>query len=80
MTTLNSRSPSSAARSLGVAGGVDLGQLLVDLGARAGGVGPVEADPGGAALQLLGALQRRQGEGDAGERALVLAVVRARRP
>ena len=51
--------------------GVELGQFLVDLGARAGRVGPVEADAGGAALQLGGALQRRKRQRDAGERALV---------
>jgi hypothetical protein len=58
-------------------GGVDLGQLLVDLGARPGDIGPVEADARGAALQLLGALEGGKGEGDSGQGALVLAAWRS---
>ena len=51
--------------------GLELGQFLVDLRARAGHVGPVEADAGRAALELRGAFERRKREGDARKRALV---------
>ena len=60
--------------------GVELGQFLVDLGARACDVGPVEAGARGAALQLRGALERRQGQRDAGQRALVGRWLRVPRP
>jgi len=45
--------------------GIQLGQLLVNLRARAGPVGPFEAGAGGAALKLRGTFQRRKCEGDA---------------
>ena len=61
-------------------GPLDLAQFLVDLRARAVGVGPVEADPGRAALDLLGALQGGEGEGDAGDGAFVRLARRARPP
>jgi hypothetical protein len=51
--------------------GVELGEFLVDLGARAGNVGPVESGSRGAPLKLGGPLQRRERQGNAGERALV---------
>ena len=51
-----------------IARGGELGEFLGDLGARAGGVGPIEADAGRATLDLVGAHQRGQGGGDAGER------------
>ena len=79
MTAANSRSPISAARSSSLAARLDLGQLLVDLEARSRGVGPVEADAGGPALDLLGALEGGEGEGDAGERAFVLVDLALRR-
>ena len=73
LTTANSRSPTSSARSvlgLGLAVSASSSSIL----ARGPlDVGPVEAGAGGAPLELLGALQRRQGEGDAGQRALVVA-------
>ena len=61
-------------------GALDLAQLLVDLEPRAFGIGPVEADPGGAALDLLGALEGGEGERDAGERAVIGIRARARPP
>ena len=51
--------------------GLELGEFLVDLGARAGRVGPVEADASGSALELGGPFKRRQRQGNAGKRALV---------
>ena len=60
--------------------GVELGQFLVDLGARAGRVGPVEAGARRAALQLGGALERRKRQRDAGQRAVVGRFLRVRRP
>ena len=57
------------ARMLGF--GVEFGQFLVDLGARAGGVGPVEADASRAALQLGGAFERRKRQRNAGQGAVV---------
>jgi len=50
---------------------VELGQLLVDLGPRACDVGPVETGPRRPPLQLLGALERRQRQRDAGQGAFV---------
>ncbi len=47
----------------------ELRQFLGDLGPRTLGVGPVEAGPGGAALELVGAHQRRQGERHPAQRA-----------
>src|SRR4051812_1785569 len=47
--------------------GVELGEFLVDLGTWAAGVGPVEPDAGGAALQLGRALQRRKRQRNAGQ-------------
>ena len=47
--------------------GVELGEFLVDLGARAGRVGPVEADARGAALQLGRAFERRKRQRNAGQ-------------
>src|SRR4051812_33748794 len=41
-----------------IAFGVELGQFLVDLGARTRGIGPVEAGARGAALQFGGAFER----------------------
>src|SRR3546814_14702107 len=58
-------------------GGLDLGQFLVDLGARAGGIGPVEAGARGALLKLVGAQQRGQAERDAVERMGCAALGRA---
>src|SRR6185369_5088495 len=52
-------------------GPFDLFQFLVDLRARAGHVGPIEADPRRPPLDLLGTLQSGEGEGDAGEGAVV---------
>ena len=49
-----------------VALGVELGQLLVDLGARTRRIGPVEPGTGGPALQLGRSLERRQGQRNAG--------------
>ena len=51
--------------------GVELGQFLVDLGARTGRVGPVEAGARGPALQLGGALERRKRQRNAGQGAVI---------
>src|SRR5690349_1961108 len=48
-------------------GGVDLGELLVDLLARPAGVGPIEALASGSVLDLLGAAKCRQSQGDSVE-------------
>ena len=60
--------------------GVELGQFLVDLGARAGRVGPVEADARGAALELGRAFERRKRERNAGQGAVVGDSRRVPRP
>ena len=51
--------------------GVELGQFLVDLGARARRVGPVEADASGASLELRRAFERRKRKCNTGQRAVV---------
>ena len=57
----------------GLGGGFgELGQFLVNLAERTGFVGPVEAGPRGAALQLDCTLERRKRKGDARQRALVV--------
>ena len=71
LATTNSRSPTPRAGAVaGVAGLDELGHLLGQLVEHRAGVGPVEADAGGAVLQLHRAGQGGQARGDAVERAL----------
>src|SRR5437868_6355156 len=51
--------------------GIELGQFLVDLGARSAGVWPVEADARRAALELGRAFKRRKRQRNAGQRAVI---------
>ena len=54
-----------------IALGIELGQFLVDLGARTGRIGPVEAGARGTALQLGRPLERRKRQRNAGQGAFV---------
>ena len=54
-----------------IALGIELGQFLVDLGARTGWIGPVEAGARGTALQLGRPFERRKRQGNAGQGAFV---------
>ena len=65
--------------ALVVALGVELGQFFVDLRARPGRVGPVEADARGTPLELGGAFERRKRQRNAGQGA-VIGDFCARRP
>ncbi len=60
--------------------GFDFGQFLVDLGAGAARVGPVEAGARGAFLELLGAKQGGEAERDAFEGAYGLRALTPLRP